>query len=136
MSSDVVVVGYIRSAEGEAAIDAAVDETRRRQGRLIVVHSSKGGAEDADVVVEDRLALDALGDSLRESGLTVDIENLARGNDPAHDLIEIAEREDAAVIVIGMRRRSPVGKLLLGSNAQTLLLHASCPVFAVKAPSE
>ncbi|MFN8156257.1 MAG: universal stress protein [Candidatus Nanopelagicales bacterium] len=131
--SDVVVVGFLRSPEGEAAIAAAVEETRRRSGRLVVVHSSKGGAEDAESVVEDRLALDALGEELRADGLDVDIENLARGKDPAEDLIEIANREDASLIVIGMRRRSPVGKLLLGSNAQTLLLHADCPVLAVKA---
>jgi nucleotide-binding universal stress UspA family protein len=131
--SDVVVVGFLRSPEGEAAIDAAVDETRRRGGRLVVVHSSKGGAEDAEGVVDDRLALEALGEQLRAGGLDVDIENLARGKDPAEDLIEIANREDAVLIVIGMRRRSPVGKLLLGSNAQTLLLHADCPVLAVKA---
>jgi nucleotide-binding universal stress UspA family protein len=133
MSGDVVVVGFIRSPEGDAAISAAVDETRRRDGRLIIVHSSKGGAEDAASVVEDRLALDALGDQLRQDGLAVDLEDLARGKDPAEDIIEVAAREDAAVIVIGMRRRSPVGKLLLGSNAQTLLLHADCPVLAVKA---
>ena len=45
----------------------------------------------------------------------------------------MAESEGAALIVIGLRRRSPVGKLLLGSNSQTLLLHADCPVLAVKA---
>ena len=61
------------------------------------------------------------------------IADLARGNDPAQDLIEVAESEGAALIVIGLRRRSPVGKLLLGSNSQTLLLHADCPVLAVKA---
>ena len=133
MSAGVVVVGFVRTPEGEAAITAAVEEARRREGRLVVVHSSKGGAEDADRVVEDRLALDALGEELRASGLEVDIEDLARGKEPADDLIEVAERESAALIVIGMRRRSPVGKLLLGSNAQTLLLHADCPVLAVKA---
>ncbi len=43
-----------------------------------------------------------------------------------------AERSSADLIVIGLRRRSPVGKLILGSNAQRILLDAPCPVLAVK----
>ena len=53
--------------------------------------------------------------------------------DPAEDLISVADEESADFIVIGLRRRSPVGKLILGSNAQRILLDASCPVLAVKA---
>ncbi len=53
--------------------------------------------------------------------------------DPAEELISAAEATEAEFIVIGLRRRSPVGKLLLGSNAQRVLLDASCPVLAVKA---
>ena len=56
-----------------------------------------------------------------------------RGFEPAEDLISIAERVAAELIVIGLRRRSPVGKLILGSNAQRILLDAHCPVLAVKA---
>ena len=56
-----------------------------------------------------------------------------RGNDPAEDLISVAQEVSADFIVIGLRRRSPVGKLILGSNAQRILLDASCPVLAVKA---
>ena len=59
---------------------------------------------------------------------------LVRGVDPADDLIAVAEEVDADLIVIGLRRRSPVGKLIMGSNAQQILLDASCPVLAVKAP--
>jgi nucleotide-binding universal stress UspA family protein len=62
------------------------------------------------------------------------VRDLVRGNDPAVDLIEVADKENAALIVIGLRRRSPVGKLLMGSNAQEILLRAPCPVLAVKAP--
>ena len=54
-------------------------------------------------------------------------------HDSAEELISTAETTDADFIVIGLRRRSPVGKLLLGSNAQRVLLDAACPVLAVKA---
>jgi nucleotide-binding universal stress UspA family protein len=130
--SDTVVVGFIRTAEGEAAVDAAVEEVRRRGGRLVVVHSSKGD-QDAETVIADRDALEALEGRLRRDGIEVVVRDFARGKDPAEDLVDVADTEQAALIVIGLRRRSPVGKLLLGSNAQQILLTADCPVLAVKA---
>jgi nucleotide-binding universal stress UspA family protein len=131
--SDTVVVGFIRSPEGQAAVDAAVEEVGRRGGRLVVVHSSKGGDQDPETVIADREALEALETRLRGEGLEVVARDFARGNDPAEDLVDVADKEQAALIVIGLRRRSPVGKLLLGSNAQRILLTADCPVLAVKA---
>ena len=129
-----MVVGFIRTAEGDAAVDAAVEEVRRRGGRLVVVHSAKGGDQDAETVIADRDALEALEGRLRATGVEVVVRDFARGNDPAEDLVDVADTERAALIVIGLRRRSPVGKLLLGSNAQQILLKADCPVLAVKAP--
>ena len=131
--SDSVVVGWIRGPEGEAAVEAAVEETVRRKGRLVVVHSSRGGDEDAAGVVATRDALAALEARLKAEGLETSVRDYVRGNDPVDDLIEVADKEDAALIVIGLRRRSPVGKLLMGSNAQAILLRADCPVLAVKA---
>ena len=71
--------------------------------------------------------------TLEESGVEHDIRQLVRGFEPAEDLISIAEANNAELLVIGLRRRSPVGKLILGSNAQRVLLDAPCPVLAVKA---
>jgi nucleotide-binding universal stress UspA family protein len=131
--SDTVVVGFIRSPEGQAAVDAAVEEVGRRSGRLVVVHSSKGGDQDPETVIADREALEELETRLRGEGIEVVVRDFARGNDPAEDLVDVADREKAVLLVIGLRRRSPVGKLLLGSNAQRILLTADCPVLAVKA---
>ena len=68
-----------------------------------------------------------------DAGVEHEVRQLVRGLEPAEDLIAAAEESDADVIVIGLRRRTPVGKLILGSNAQRILLDAPCPVLAVKA---
>ena len=85
-------------------------------------------------MIADRVALEQLEAQLRDEGIETVIKDYARGKDPAEDITEVAEQENASLIVIGLRRRSPVGKLILGSNAQTILLSADCPVLAVKAP--
>ncbi len=72
-------------------------------------------------------------DRLTHLGIDFEIKSYMRGNNPAEDMLEAAEDEGADLIVIGIRRRSPVGKLVMGSNAQTVLLNANCAVLAVEA---
>ena len=55
-----------------------------------------------------------------------------RGRDASEEILAVAREHRAELIVIGLRRRTPVGKLLMGSTAQRVLLEASCPVLAVK----
>lgn len=129
-----IVVGFIRSEEGRAALDRAVVEARLRGARLVVVHSSKGGrGTESEDVLAYRAELEAIDERLTAEGLDHEMHELVQGNTPTEDLVEVARRSDAEMIVIGIRRRSPVGKLILGSNAQEILLDADCPVLAVKA---
>ena len=129
-----VVVGYVPKPEGEAALDKAIDEAKLRGTKLVVVNSHRGGHEfDADAARQAEQELDAVRARLDESGVSYDLRQLVRGFEPAEDLISIAEANDAELIVSGLRRRSPVGKLILGSNAQRILLDAHCAVLAVKA---
>jgi nucleotide-binding universal stress UspA family protein len=128
-----VVVGYVPKPEGEAAVAQGIAEARLRNATLIVVNSHRGGREyDDEVSARSETELSALETTLKESGLAYDVRQLVRGFEPAEDLIGIAEDSGAELIVIGLRRRTPVGKLILGSNAQRILLDAPCPVLAVK----
>lgn len=132
-----IVVGYIPTPEGKAALEAAVSEAKERRRRLVVVNSHKGGASfDGDDAIATEEALSAVEQELKEAGVEFVIRELVRGNDPTDDLISVAHEMDASLIVIGLRRRTPVGKLILGSNAQKLLLEADCPVLSVKAPRD
>ncbi len=128
-----VVVGHVATPEGEAALSRAVEEVRLREARLVVVISHRGGRDLDENEAHQLEARDAeLVTRLESSGIDFEVRTLVRGFEPAEDLISIAETTDAELIVIGLRRRSPVGKLLLGSNAQRILLDAPCAVLAVK----
>ena len=129
-----VVVGYVPKPEGEAALQTAIAEAKLRSASLVVVNSQRGGAEfDQDASTQNDREMNAVRAILDGTGVPYDIRQLVRGFEPAEDLISIAEASQAELIVIGLRRRSPVGKLILGSNAQRILLDAHCPVLAVKA---
>ncbi|HEY3013792.1 MAG TPA: universal stress protein [Nocardioides sp.] len=129
-----IVVGYVPKPEGEAALRKAIDEARLRDARLVVVNSHRGGHDfEGPTASQAEADMQSVRATLDEAGVPYDIRQLVRGFEPAEDLISIADANKAELIVIGLRRRTPVGKLILGSNAQRILLDAHCPVMAVKA---
>lgn len=130
-----IVVGYVDTPEGHAALDRAVLEAQQRGARLVVINSHKGGASlDSEDAVEIDTTMDSVHAQLHDTGVEHEVRQLVRGQDPSEDLIAVAQEVDADLIVIGLRRRTPVGKLIMGSNAQSTLLDSPVPVLAVKAP--
>lgn len=127
-----IVVGYVPTPEGDAALTAAVAESRLRDQPLHVVNSSRGDAL-ADPRFASADALEAVRSRLEESGVVYDLEQPVRGREASEEVVEAADRVHATLIVIGLRRRTATGKLITGSQAQRILLDAHCPVLAVKA---
>ena len=129
----VVVVGLVPNPRGQAALEHGLREARQRAGRLVVVNSSRGDAlVDEDFVQGD--ALRRLHEELAASGVPFEVRQPVRGRDVAEELAEVVAETDAELLVIGVRRRTPVGKLLMGSAAQRVLLEVDCPILAVKSP--
>ena len=127
-----IVVGFVPTPEGEAALSAAITEAQRREEPLHIVNSSRGDSlSDTHFVQED--ALTEVRSRLDQSGVVYEVEQLVRGHEASEELVEAADRVKASLLVIGLRRRSPTGKLITGSQAQRVLLDANCPVLAVKA---
>jgi nucleotide-binding universal stress UspA family protein len=131
-----IVVGFVPTSEGRAALRRAAEEAKLRSTRLIVINSNRGGKDlAADEASRYEAELATVRRELSEAGGDHVVRQLVRGLEPSEDLIAVAEEVGADFIVIGLRRRTPVGKLILGSNAQRILLDAPCPVLAVKADS-
>jgi nucleotide-binding universal stress UspA family protein len=125
-----VVVGYIPNEYGEAALSEALAEARRRGTGVIVVNTTRGDSlvdkkyvgERARSELERRLAAVPVDAELRQT----------IGADAADEILDVAREVAADALVIGIRHRSQVGKLLMGSVATRLLMEAPCPVVAVK----
>jgi nucleotide-binding universal stress UspA family protein len=129
-----VVVGYVPKAEGQAALTSAIAEAKLRGAKVVVVNSHRGGTDfDGAASARADTEMEEVKGKLDAAGVEHETRQLVRGFEPAEDLLGIAAEVSAELIVIGLRRRSPVGKLILGSNAQRILLDAKCPVLAVKA---
>ncbi len=126
-----IVVGYIPTPEGSAAVDVAVAEAKLKGQRLVVVNAGHFGnfARPSFATAED---IDALDGQLAAEGVDHEIRRPTDDQAPAEVILAAATETRADLIVIGVRRRSPVGKVLTGSTAQQVLLDANCPVLAVK----
>ena len=125
-----VVIGFIPDEYGEAALTAGLEEAQRRQTGVVVVNSTRGDAlidkryvgAEGMVTLEQRLVESGIEHELRQT----------MGRDIADEILAVAAEVDADAIVIGIRHRSPVGKLIMGSVAQRVIIDAPCPVVAVK----
>lgn len=126
-----VVVGYIPTPVGRAAVGAAVAEARKRRARLVIVN-----AAGIDVLIDENHAtsddLAQVQAQVSAAGVEFEVRRPTMPQSPADTLVEIAREVDALLIVIGLRRRSLVGKMIMGSAATRVLLAAHCPVLAVK----
>lgn len=125
-----VVVAYSPDPYGRAALTYGATEASRRGEKLIVVNDTKG-----DAYVDPRLAHDDEIAALRHELERLDVDSEIRQDmvpDVAEAVLQVSLESGASLIVVGVRPRSPVGKLLLGSVAQRIILDARCPVMAVK----
>ena len=130
-----ILVGLTDAPEGRAALDRAVQEARLRSATLIILDYQRVGVSSEDQSTRYRTEerrLERLQTDLGADGLQVQTRHGLGVSSAGRELLRIAQDEGVDLIVIGIRRRSPVGKLVLGSTSQEVLLGADCPVLAVK----
>jgi nucleotide-binding universal stress UspA family protein len=126
-----IVIGYVPTPVGEAALEAGLAEAAAHGDDVVILNSPRRGATvDADLV--DDVAVAALVARAEELGVKARVDDADHGPDVVNTFEALVRETGARMIVIGLRRRTPVGKLVMGSSAQRILLEASVPVLAVK----
>jgi nucleotide-binding universal stress UspA family protein len=112
-----ILVAYDGTKEAKEAARLACKHAKAFNGRIILAYSMVGGPEIPRKEFEHA---------------EKELQSQVRGLETGEDIIKIAEEKKAEEIIIGIQRRSKVGKLLFGSTAQYIILNAPCPVVTVR----
>ena len=125
-----IIVAYVPRPEGQAALDKGIEIAKRRNEHLLVVNATPGSGDDVAMAsVQDVERIELL---LAEPGLTAEFKQFGRGKTTVEEIETLVATLPVSLLVIGLRHRSPIGKLIMGSVAQRVIIDATCPVVAVK----
>ena len=127
-----IVVGYTPSPEGVAALDFATSHAKLTGAALTVLNTGKNG-DYSDPVYASAEDIDAIEAGLAREGIEYEVRRPVDGLSASDSILGTAEEISADLLVIGIRKRSAVGKLITGSTAQAVLLGSNVPVVAVPA---
>ena len=128
-----ILVGYDGSTAAKEALKLARRHAQTFKGSVDIVTSMEKGTEEQQREIEEaERGLEWAKSMFTEKGIECRTHLLIRGLAPGEDILEFARENDVAEIVVGVKRRSKVGKLLMGSTAQYVILQARCPVVTVK----
>lgn len=131
-----IMVGYDGSNAARAALVLAKKHALAFDARVCVVTSLAGDAETtAEVIETAEQDLESIRGAMAEEGIPVEIHLLIRGLSAGEDLVKFAVENEIDEVVVGVKKTSAVGKMLFGSNARYVILHAPCPVLTVKQDS-
>jgi nucleotide-binding universal stress UspA family protein len=133
MMMEKIVVGYDGSNTGKAALAVAKEQSKAFDAKVFVIESQLGGSDtDVKDIKKGEETLEFAESYLKEQNIPCETHLLVRGVEPGEDIVQFAKDNDADLIIVGVRRRSKVGKLMFGSTAQYVILEAPCPVLTVK----
>ena len=128
----VVLIGYVPTPEGEAALEVGLAEARLRRTDAVILNSPRTGAL-VDPAVASPEQVEALLQRAHDAGVRASVRQPVHNGDLADEFVEVADEVDAELVVIGLRRRAQAGAFLTGSSAHRILLQLDRPVLTVKA---
>jgi len=128
-----ILVGYDGSNAAKEAMDLARKSAQAFQATVSVVTSMVKGTEENQKEIEQaERGLEYAQSIFEKSKIDCKTHLLIRGMSPGEDLVKFAQDNGIQQIFVGVKRRSKMGKLLMGSTAQYVILNAPCPVVTIK----
>ena len=127
-----ILVGYDRSNVAKEALELAKKHAKVFDSKVFILTSL---AQSNELQIEDiqraEHEMEYMITSLKKDDISCETQAIVSLLSPGEDLVQFAKENEIDEIIIGVRRRSKVGKLIFGSTAQFVILNAPCPVVSV-----
>ncbi len=128
-----IMVGYDQSNVAKEALELAKKHAKAFEAKVYVVRSLAQSREmKREDIQKAEQELETIRRSFRDEGIECKAEAIVSPITPGEDLVQFTKEREIDEIIVGVKRRSKVGKLIFGSNAQYIILMAQCPVVTVK----
>ncbi|MEW5909194.1 MAG: universal stress protein [Thermodesulfobacteriota bacterium] len=128
-----IMVGLDETTVSQKILDVAKMHAKAFGADVeLVISMETGDEEDQERIKRAEEDLEKKKKVLESQKIRCNTHLLIRGLTPGEDLVQFAKEKDVEEVIVGVRRKSKVGKLVFGSTAQYVILHAHCPVVSVK----
>lgn len=127
-----ILVAYVPRPEGQTALDKSIELAKERNEYLIVVNVTSGGVAE-DFSHADAQDVERVEQLLSVSGIKSEFKQFVGSKNPVEELENLVSSRQVSMLIIGLRKRTAIGKMIMGSMAHEILMTISCPILAVKA---
>jgi len=129
------------SVSSEAALEVATAVAQRSGARLVITHvknddaPTRASTDSISIPSDvDETSLTRMLDEIHPTDANVEHKHVLLSGDPAEEILRLAERERADLIVMSTHGRTGLSRMLLGSVAESVVRRARCPVLTLKQP--
>lgn len=128
-----ILVGYMDSPASRRALSLAREHARVFGAKVYIITSMEGGdSETPQEIKKAEKTLEEARAYIEEKGISCETHQVVHGRSPGEDIVWYAEDNSVDLVYVGIEKKSRAQKILLGSNAQYVILKAPCPVTTVK----
>lgn len=127
-----ILVAYVPRPEGLSALEKSISLAKERDENLIVVNVTSGAVGE-DSSHADAQDVERVEQMLSVSGIKFEFKHFFSGQNTVDVLEGLVASQNVSMLVIGLRKRSAIGKMIMGSMAHEILMTISCPILAIKA---
>ena len=127
-----ILVAYDDDRLSSKVIDHALQRAKDSAGSVFLVHSFGTKTKEETFVAWEKQLNQIQKEVFERNGIPCESHILVRGLSPGEDIVNYALQKKIDEIIIGIEKRSKVGKMVFGSTARHIILESHCPVLTIK----